>query len=323
MEIGDHLYLDGVIESIGQDAPAGSNGGGGSGGSILLNCGRFSGHGLVTANGGSGDGSISGGGAGGRIAIHTPNENKYLGEYTAIGGNAGDSAKDLTEYAGGPGTVYIRDTVNQYEHTVLRLDNKGRTWDHYVTLNESITSYVFDELHLVRKASVHLVPDGKAMSLTTHKIVGDRTGLLHIHGNQTLKAEYQDATYTITRTATNFKIDRGAFAMMATAVHIVGLGSVAFDWNGRLINVQHFHVAYGRKIHIGPYSHTAAFRNNRYQFIDELGTFSFSTLEFGSGTVIHYPPPMGVHFIVSLLVSLRRHCNSGLYLRIINIISLI
>ena len=107
MEIGDDLYVDGTIDSKGQDAGSGANAGGGSGGSVWITCGRFSGHGLITANGGAGDGGNSGGGSGGRIAIHTPTENKYLGEYTAVGGEAGDKSKDTTLYAGGPGTVYL------------------------------------------------------------------------------------------------------------------------------------------------------------------------------------------------------------------------
>ena len=307
--VGDQLYLDGVIESSGGDAPSGSNAGGGSGGSMLISCGRFSGHGLVSSNGGSGDGSTSGGGAGGRIAIYSETMNKYSGAYTSVGGDAGNGANDMKGYAGGPGTIYIQDSVNQYPRRMLRLDNKGRPWDSYVTLNENMTSYVFDELHLVRSASVHLVPDGTARRLVVHKIVGDRSGLIHIHSNQTLQAEYQDATYTITRTATNYKLDPGSVVLMSTSVHVVGLGSVAFDWNGRLVNVQHFHVAFGRKVHIGPDAHTASFQNGNYISVDKPGTLRFSTLEFGSGTVIHYPPRMGVHFIVSLLVSEKPQSN--------------
>jgi len=91
---------------------------------------------------------------------------------------------------------------------------------------------------------------------------------------------------------------------MATIVHIVGKGPVAFDWDGRLINVQHLRVAYGRKILINWHAHTAMFENNRYRRIDPDGTFTFSSLEYGSGTVINYPEPMGVHFKVGLLVRL-------------------
>ena len=209
----------------------------------------------------------------------------------------------------------MRDLRNQVEYTQLRLDNKNRPWAHYLTINESRTSYTFDELHLDRKASIHLPPNSPHLKVTVNKITGDRTGLIHIHANQTFQTEFRDAEYTITRTATNFKIDRDAVAVMATSVHIVGRGSVAFDWNGRLVNVQHLHIAHGRKTLIGKYSHTAGLTAGRYSFVDPPGSFRFSTLEFGSGTVIDYPPPMGVHFTVSLLVStcftfVSRCCHS-------------
>ena len=302
MDIGDELYVDGTITSEGQDASDGSNAGGGSGGSIWVKCGRFSGHGLITSKGGAGDGVNSGGGSGGRLAIDTSTENKYIGEFTAIGGTSGDPSKDTSQYAGGPGTVFLKDARNQYAYTQLRLDNKGRTWDHFVTLDDSVESYTFDELHLVRKAAIHLVPNGKHLNLTVHKVEGDRTGLIHVHANQTLKAEFLDAMYTITRTAANFKLDRDSNAIMATSVHVVGRAEVAFEWNGRLINVQHFYLAYKRTIKIGFYAHTAGIAAGKYRFIDDYGTFRFSTLEFGSNTTIPYPPPMGVHFTVSLLV---------------------
>ena len=302
MEIGDELYVDGTITTEGQDASSGANAGGGSGGSVWIKSGRFSGHGLITANGGAGDGGNSGGGSGGRIAIYLPTENKYLGDYTAIGGKAGDVSKDTTLYAGGAGTVYLKDVRNQYPHTQLRVDNNERTWDHYVTVNESLMSYTFDEIYLIKKAALHLLPDGKQLNLTVHKVQGDRTGLIHVHANQTLKAEFLEAVYTITRTHANFILDKDSNAIMATSVHIVGRGDVAFEWNGRLINVQHFYVAYERTIKIGFYAHTASTAAGKYRSIDSFGTFRFSTLEFGSCTVIHYPPPMGVRFIVSLLV---------------------
>lgn len=89
---------------------------------------------------------------------------------------------------------------------------------------------------------------------------------------------------------------------MATTVHIVGRGTVAFDWDGRLINVQHLRVAHGRKIKVNWHAHTAVFENNKFQRIDPDGSFSFSSLEYGSGTIINYPEPMGVRFTVGLLV---------------------
>lgn len=89
---------------------------------------------------------------------------------------------------------------------------------------------------------------------------------------------------------------------MATTVHFVGLGQVALDWDGRVTNVQHLRIAHGRRVFINWHAHTAGTGNGKYQFIDKDGSFTFSTAEFGSGTVIDYPEPMGVHFTTGFLV---------------------
>ena len=302
--IGDQFYLDGNIDCGGQHAAGGSQGGGGSGGSIWVEAGRFSGHGLIGAAGGNGDGSSGGGGSGGRAAVYVSTENKFAGRYDVVGGVSGDSHRDLSEYSGGPGTLYLSDYQHGHQHVQLRIDNKNRPWSHIVTLDEKITSYVFDELHLHRKASIHLPPNRQELNLTAHKIVGDRSGFIPVHIGQTLQVEAKEASPTITRTAANFRIEQGAFIVMATTVHIVGQGATAFDWNGRLINVRHLHFASGRKVLVGAHAHTAVIQNNRYLFVDKPGSFQFSTLEFGSNSKITYPIPFGVHFTAGFLVRL-------------------
>lgn len=109
--------------------------------------------------------------------------------------------------------------------------------------------------------------------------------------------------YIVFRTATNFKLDNGSVAVMATTVNIIGLGTVALYWNGRLANVRHLRIAHGRRVEIDWHAHTAGISDGQYQFIDPDGSFTFSSLEFGSGTVINYPPPMGVHITAGFLVS--------------------
>lgn len=92
---------------------------------------------------------------------------------------------------------------------------------------------------------------------------------------------------------------------MATTVYIVGLAQVAFVWNGRLINVRHLRLAHGRQIKVDWHAHTAGIRDGVYGFIDPDGSFTFASLEFGSGTVIKYLPPMGVHITAGFLVCSR------------------
>ena len=67
VKVGNSLHLDGIIENRGADAT--NSGGGGSGGSILIQTVTFSGHGKINADGGRGHGN-GGAGSGGRIAVH-------------------------------------------------------------------------------------------------------------------------------------------------------------------------------------------------------------------------------------------------------------
>jgi len=90
------------------------HGGGGSGGSILVNVGTLSGAGIISANGGAGSG-VGGGGGGGRIALSFTT-NSFTGTITAHGG-PGNSG------AGGAGTIYT-EAANQSLGQVL-VDNGG------------------------------------------------------------------------------------------------------------------------------------------------------------------------------------------------------
>eukprot|EP00112_Aurelia_sp_Birch-Aquarium-sp1_P006803 Seg1743.5 transcript_id=Seg1743.5/GoldUCD/mRNA.D3Y31 product="hypothetical protein" protein_id=Seg1743.5/GoldUCD/D3Y31 len=63
--IGD---IEGMIQANGIDAEVSKSGGGGAGGSILLDCQQLSGRPTMEANGGQGDGE-GGGGSGGRISV--------------------------------------------------------------------------------------------------------------------------------------------------------------------------------------------------------------------------------------------------------------
>ena len=69
--------------------------------------------------GGEGYGS-GGGGAGGRIAIHTQDSNEYKGDLLAYG-SPGTSTGDM----GGPGTVFIEDRVAEFTYqSRLYLDGR-------------------------------------------------------------------------------------------------------------------------------------------------------------------------------------------------------
>ena len=84
-----HAFVDGVISANGQDTAKQSNAGGGSGGSIQMNCEDLVGFGGFHANGGNGSQTGAGAG-GGRIAIHYKENHKFNGNYEARGGDSAE-----------------------------------------------------------------------------------------------------------------------------------------------------------------------------------------------------------------------------------------
>lgn len=80
--ISKQFHLDGLITARGQDA-LDSYGGGGSGGSVLVDVMNITGHGEINVNGGNGK-TGGGGGSGGRIGVHVNFKNKYGGKTEKI-----------------------------------------------------------------------------------------------------------------------------------------------------------------------------------------------------------------------------------------------
>ncbi|MFB6115951.1 MAG: hypothetical protein ABEK10_00420, partial [Candidatus Nanosalina sp.] len=97
IDASNDLVVNGDITANGQSGTAG-----GSGGSILLKAGDFSGMGLLQADGG--DGNSRAGGAGGRIAVHAPSYAAWTGTVYTRGGTGNG-------YKGGPGTTYPENLI--------------------------------------------------------------------------------------------------------------------------------------------------------------------------------------------------------------------
>ena len=293
--IGFTLFVDGEIDVNG--AHSSSKAGGGSAGSINGEVYSLEGHGQFLARGGNG----ASGGAGGRIALYLGSKNHYEGSYTALGGNGGSTYKSH----GGPGSVYLQDTRNTRPYKQLLLDNEGKHWDQYFTLDEGILDYFFfHEVHLIRNVSLRLPADGVQRNITIQKIHGDRTGRLHLLDGHTAFVEKAESSVTTTKTPLNIWIDEGAKAFMATLVYILGTGEVALHWNGEMIGVQHLRIVPGRVITLGFNATTSSFVDNIYVRGDPLN-FEFSSFELGSGSFMPFPTPMGMKFTVSYLVGIH------------------
>jgi hypothetical protein len=96
LSVGGTLDLEGRISANG-NAGIQDDSGGGSGGSIWLSMGQFTGGGSVSADGGDGDLYNGGGGGGGRIAVYSP-ANTFTGLVSVAGGDG--------SFVGQTGTVF-------------------------------------------------------------------------------------------------------------------------------------------------------------------------------------------------------------------------
>ncbi len=296
LTIGFTLHLDGDITVDG--APVEGYAGGGSAGSVHAQMWALEGHGRVLARGGDG----YSGGSGGRVALYLGSRNHFEGEYLATGGGC-SSGTYLCH--GGPGSVFLQDTRNTRPHTQLRLDNAGRNWDQKYTLDEPYTvRYVFDEVHLYNNASLQMLSDHTERNLTVNKLLGDRSGRIHLHANHTCFLEKAESAKTTTKTPANIWIDEGSRAFMATLVYILGTGEVAFRWNGEIVGVQHLRIVPGRVVEMGYFAQTSSLLDGQYTQ-GQPGIFHFSSFELGAGSSFTFPTPMGMHFTVAYMVSQR------------------
>ena len=291
LKIATSLLVDGKVTTDGSDGD--STSGGGSGGTIYIQSQDLEGHGLYTSVGGSG----VCGGSGGRIAFWLDTQIYFFGSYQTTGG-AGSSQTDLT--TGGPGSVYINDTRYGRPYHQLILDNNARSWNHYYTLDEAdITEYYFDEVHLTRNVSLQLKSsDGINRQLTITKIFGDRTSRLYFRSKQVAHVE---ELQSVMKSPINLWVDEGARVFLSPIVYMLGIGEIAFMWNGEIVGVRHMRIVPGRKISINSRAQTSWVRDGVLQQ-GVPGWFQFASLEEGAGAEMILPPPMALRLTVGFLV---------------------
>jgi hypothetical protein len=175
---GVHLNVTGTLQVDGRISAAGGaaispNFGGGSGGSIWLTAATLAGAGVISANGGTGNG-LGGGGGGGRIALQY-STNVFLGVLSAFGGSGYTS--------GGAGTIYTK--ANSQSYGQLLVDNGGRagtntSWTESSTLDLTVKGGAIVALSGGRTLGNLLVGSNGWISLTSQ--------LLTVTGNATVQA---------------------------------------------------------------------------------------------------------------------------------------
>ena len=216
--VSKRLMIDGEIRVNGGDGKS-TEGGGGSGGSIVINTYEFRGMGNITSNGGSRfAGGTGGGGAGGRIAIYFRKNVTYWGEYQCHGGYSTGNAE-----SGGPGIVFIYNV--EKNHSTIYVNNRMRTttddvnlirdyldlskdrfkaWilpessDHWLAGGND--DYRFNELQIFGNAHLALLPNPFEGGCNLHflHMIGDRTGFIHVGPFQVmdLKRHFLDTPFS-------------------------------------------------------------------------------------------------------------------------------
>ena len=309
------LHLDGDIFSLGSNAN-GSNSGGGSGGSVHVTTQNFSGHGLVETSGGDGFG-YGYGGAGGRIAIHVHWFKEYSGDLVSYGGFAGDSALSSDETRNGAGgTVYTTDSnevglekketlevngtlvyLDGYTKLVIDNDNRNHILGTMVMSDVDTTPYVFEFDEIQANNHVVLWIEGHDSELLVHKFDGDRTGMMHLQGNQKVFSEYIESTSGYTVAPVSYKIDNGAEIILPSTTILLGTRS---DMNGLLTMVQNLTVAEGANVVFSSTAQTALIEAGNYTHLTAPGNISLSHLTIQRGSEATFTEKEGSSLVLDL-----------------------
>ena len=296
-----HIYTDffshyGSILANGGNAQSGKKGGGGSGGSILVKVAQtFSGVGLLSSNGGLGDG-LGGCGSGGRIAVYVDSFYTFRGKLEARGGISKASVKA----SGGPGTVYIREIRGRRPYRQLRFDNQGQGWSKFLTLREN-TSFLFDEVYMANKASLRLENknDRNVRILKIGKLYSDGTGLLHVYPRHQVFLEAEENRRSVSKLAINLKVENDGELVMASKTYLYG-NVIALDLNGTLTGIQDLRVTRNKVVNLYNGAHTARRIGNTI-LQDAPGSFKLSTITLYSGSILTMRDETEVNLLAGFL----------------------
>lgn len=315
VQISRGLHLDGNIVTLGGNAN-GSNSGGGSGGSVYIVTQNFSGHGLIDSTGG--DGYAYGyGGSGGRIAVHVNWFREYTGDLVTYGGYAGSNVPSSDETRNGAGgTVYTTDSnsvgldkkativvngttvyLDGYTKLVIDNDDRNHVLGTTVMSDTSSTPYVFEFDEVEANNHAVLWIEGDDSELIVHKFDGDRTGLMHLQGQQKVYSEYVESTSGYTVAPVSYKIDNGAEIILPSTTILLGTRS---DMNGLLTMVQNLTIADGANVVFSSTAQTALIEGGNYTHMTNPGNISFSHLTIQRGSEATFTEKPGSSLFLDL-----------------------
>ena len=313
IRVGSVFIHDGVMSADGEDAT--TDGGGGSGGSILVETYDIEGYGEFSSTGGDGSG-IRGAGSGGLVTILCLTQILFEGDYVVYGGRGSTDT-----YSAGGGIVYLKDRRSGSDYKRLLLDNNNLPHDKYATIKEAnMAEHYFDEVHMVNNAALHMDDNGDPVTLEIDQLFGDNTGLLHLHDNQKLKAEYKTSIRHAFTTGVNFIVDYGAEILFPSIVYTYGDGvylsgqtesrSVAIF--GSLTGVSDLILGFETLIYFGPESNTA-FKSSdgSYLYQSDPKTERFGTIDCRSLSQIKFAPDITVTLVSAKIDSRYRSVISA------------
>ena len=283
IKVGRTIHINGRITVKGGSSSG--NAGGGSGGSLLVDAFKMTGHGVLNAAGGDGSGTGAAG-SGGRIAAHITFSNTYGGHYICVGGIGGISSNHhLSD--GGPGTVYKYESNRgpQYrelkynprlnhssiepEHSKLTVDNLMLQTDNpAIVMEENSLYYEFDEVQVEGHSYVHFYHpvDNVTVNVVIHELTGNKKGLVRIQSHQRLIVHFVESTHTWLDAPCGLHVDRGGEAVLPTKLTIL---TERFILEGRLTGVEELTIERDGQMIISSDAHTHAIPLHTQWYTDD------------------------------------------------------
>ena len=301
LTVRDTLEFFGAVTANGGTGDS-TKTGGASGGSVLISTTIFQGFGSLSAAGGPGTGS-GGGGGGGRIAIFAKDINRFGGNYTAYGGSGGCT--------GGAGTVLLRTLKAGLNSDSLIAANDPQFAGASAARTQTIVShgtqaeFKLDVFEVAGNAWVSFKEhETDRVIVDARRLTGDRTALMHVLENQTIRIEYSAAAQAKPLAVLcAIRVEEHGEVVFPTRVHMISEAfpnDYTLDVRGLLTGGGELTVATGAKVIFAPSARTASGRggsygvdSTEYVFVTQPGEFQFLTglllsegsqTEFVSGT---------------------------------------
>jgi len=205
LSVGHSLVLNGSITANGNPGLQ-DEAGGGSGGSIWIDAGVFSGVGLVAADGGNGEFNFGGGGGGGRVAIYSPMN--FFGGMTSVEGGSGFES-------GHPGTIY-----NSASHSPFMVSAQTPTG----TLGSEVSQVDFT---LTSALNPYAAGDADFSLMTPSGPMPRENCFVTAAGSRTLRVAFPPQTLEGDYTVTLGPLPRDLYGNTLSQVHT---GSFSIVW---------------------------------------------------------------------------------------------